>query len=74
MQDGGNVHLEGPVVCQKINSSKKNGILNHDLWLSGMKIICRGEFINVSSSETFLLGLYLSESYFGNQYKELLLE
>lgn len=57
MQDGGNVHLEGPVVCQKVNSSKKNGILNHDLWLSGMEIICCGAFINVSGSQTFLLGL-----------------
>lgn len=57
MQDGGNVHLKGPVVCQKVNSSKKNGILNHDLWPSGMEIICCGELINVSGSQIFLLGL-----------------
>lgn len=57
MQDGGNVHLKGPVVGQKVNSSKKNGILNHDLWLSGMEIICCGKLINVSGSQIFLLGL-----------------
>lgn len=56
MQDGGNVHLKGPVGCQKVNSNK-NGILNHDLWLPGMEIICCGEFINVSGSQIFLLGL-----------------
>lgn len=60
-------------MCQKVNSSKKNGILNHNLWLSRMEIICCGEFINVSGSQIFLLGLSFSEGYFGNQYKELLL-